>query len=315
MKRMMVTILSLCVVLYGQEKIDKRFDGIQKIDMEIASGNCQVVKSSSSKVRVTLEGNDNRNQKFIVEKRGKKLIVKERKKGGDRYFWGSSPRSEWRLELPNSLDFEFSAGSGDIEITGVSFEELQVSTGSGKIELEKVKGDTELNTGSGRLRIETFSGQLSANTGSGNIQLKKFNGRVRANTGSGDIEGNTLEGGFRLNTGSGEVFLTDAKVLNKTSINTGSGDIEVTLAAQIKSDISLNAGSGDIELAYNGNKIEGYIEMKAKRERRISAPFKFDRTEREDKWGRNYVIKSATIGSDDIEISLSTGSGRVSIKK
>ena len=80
-------------------------------------------------------------------------------------------------------------------------------------------------------------------------------------------------------------------------------------------DISMNSGSGDLEINYNGNEIDAYVEMRAKRERKIIAPFKFDKSrEVEKRWG-SYFEKTAKVGKGSIEIEMHTGSGKVEIVK
>ncbi|NJM24606.1 MAG: DUF4097 domain-containing protein [Bacteroidia bacterium] len=136
------------------------------------------------------------------------------------------------------------------------------------------------------------------NAGSGNIRLSGANGKIHANVGSGNIKA------------------TDLTLAGKGSFNSGSGDVSITLQSALQYDVSINSGSGDAKLNYNGNKMEGTVVMTAnKNNGEILAPFKFDKTEELDE-GRNARIrKTARLSDKDIEIRVSTGSGKAVIEK
>ncbi len=311
-------LLLIATLLVGQNlNVDETFEGISRIDMEIGSGDCIIVKSKNDKVRVRSDFEfKNEDSKPIIEKRGSKLVIRERRSRNNGVFWNErSSKAEWKLEIPNGLMLEFSTGSGDVEVSGVEFTEIELNSGSGKIKCEQVSGEARINTGSGRITLTEHKGDIKTNTGSGNITLTKTTGIVSGNTGSGDIKVEGSVGGFKLNTGSGEIELLKTDIVKRSMLNTGSGEVLVSLSKALTANLSMNAGSGDVTLEYNGNPITGYIEMKAKRERRIRAPFKFDRTEKVDHWGNDYIVKSVTIKKDDPEITLATGSGRVTIKE
>jgi DUF4097 and DUF4098 domain-containing protein YvlB len=314
----LVTVLLLSLTFFAQKSsIKESFDGITHIEVELGSGDATISKSSTSKVTVESDYRfKNEDDKPLVEKRGSKLIISERRRNGKRLMWNSnSYKAEWKLTIPNDITLEFTTGSGDIESEDVEYEEIEVNTGSGKIVLRGSGGEAHLNTGSGRILIQEHVGDIRTNTGSGEIVLRNVKGRIQGNTGSGDIQVEESQGGFRLNTGSGDIELSQTSVIKKTSLNTGSGDVVLSLKSEIEGNLSMNTGSGDILLDYNGVEIKGYIEMTAKRESRIRAPFEFERTEKIKQWGGSYIVKSATITEDEPEVSLSTGSGRVTIKK
>jgi DUF4097 and DUF4098 domain-containing protein YvlB len=68
--------------------------------------------------------------------------------------------------------------------------EVRASTGSGSIELNRVKGRVEANTGSGSIHASETAAEVTARTGSGgvNIQLPATGGfDLHARTGSGRV--------------------------------------------------------------------------------------------------------------------------------
>jgi len=92
------------------------------------------------------------------------------------------------------------------------------------------------------------------------------------------------------------------------------------LAAQLDYDLSINTGSGNVILDFNGQDIAGEFYMRANDEDDIRAPFRFDKEYEDDRnsvWrGRDKsYIKEAKVGNKNIQIRISTGSGRAEVKQ
>ncbi len=278
----------------AQETISRTFSGIDEIEMSVASGDAIFKKSTGGEISVELIHTYNIDYNPTIEQRGSTLIIKEDRNNRNRSYSGSAT---WTIAMPDDTEVEFNTGSGDVSISDLVME-ADMNSGSGDFEISGAEGDFRINTGSGDIEAEDMKGELKMNTGSGDIELDDILAEVSANTGSGDIEGS----GIALDGGS--------------SFNAGSGDVEIELAASLDYDISLNSGSGDAVLDFSGNKIEGEIVMEAnKRNGRITAPFEFD-TEEEIDNGYNTVIKKTKkIGSKDVRIRVSSGSGTAEIKE
>lgn len=310
--------LFLTATAYGQKTINKTFTGVKSIRIEIGSGSGVVKKGSSDEVRITVEHDyDDDEYEPQFEQRGDRLIIDEDFRRSRRGRWSSRGSSEWTIEIPDGMELDYSVGSGSIEIDGLTLD-LDANAGSGSIELSDVNGNLDVNSGSGSIRASNLEGELDANTGSGSIRLRDIKADLDLNTGSGSIRLEEAEGGFRLNTGSGSIDASGLSITGNSSFNTGSGRAEVELAAELNHDISVNTGSGDATLDFNGTKIEGEIIMEAdKRRGRISAPFDFDKEYDEDSgWRDNRkMVKEAKIGSKNIRIRVSTGSGDATIRK
>ncbi|GAB5523769.1 MAG: hypothetical protein Roseis2KO_16410 [Roseivirga sp.] len=314
-------LLALCLVtsVYGQKTINKTFDGVESIRINIASGNGIIKKSNSDQVKVTLEYTyDDDDYEPSFDQNGTTLRIKEEFDRGRRN-WNMRGKSEWTLEIPDGLRVDMNTGSGNIEITGLSIE-LDASSGSGNVEVDNITGDTRLSTGSGNIDARNMDGELRANTGSGTIRVSDGKGDADLNTGSGNIRASRLEGAFEMNTGSGNVDAVAMIITDHSRFSTGSGNVDVELGGELNSDLQLTTGSGNATLDFNGVKIEGKFTMEANSKNSISAPFSFDKEYEEDGgngWrGRNKrYVKEATIGSKDIRIDISSGSGSARVRK
>lgn len=322
MKKFKSTLIALFILFalntQAQETIEKTFTGIESIRLTTASGNGSIKKGNSDEVKVTLVytyDEDDYTPEF--EQRGSTLYIEEEFRRS-RYTRGYA---EWTLEIPDGLSLDFKTGSGNIEIEGLAIE-IQANSGSGNIDIIDVVGRTRTNTGSGNIEFDNIDGTVDANTGSGSIRLRNIMGDTDLNTGSGNIRGGQIEGSVSLNTGSGNIQIAEAKITGRSSMNTGSGNAELVLAAELNSDISMSTGSGNVTLDFNGQEIEGEFIMKAQDKDDIRAPFEFDKSsggddDDDDNWRRGRrgsYTKEAKIGSKDITIRMSTGSGRVQVK-
>lgn len=313
--------MALCVVttVYGQKTINKTFDGVESIRISMASGNGIIKKSNSNQVKVTLEYTyDDDDYEPSFDQNGTTLRIKEEFNRGRRN-WNMRGKSEWTLEIPDGLRVDMNTGSGNLEITGLNIE-LDANSGSGNVEVDNITGDTRLSTGSGNIDARNMDGGLRANTGSGTIRVSDVKGDTDLNTGSGNIRAKGLEGALELSTGSGNVDAVGVIITDHSRFSTGSGNVDVELGGELSSDLQLTTGSGNATLDFNGVKIEGKFTMEASSKNSISAPFKFDREYDEDGgsgWrGRNKrYVKEATIGSKDIRIDISSGSGSARVRK
>jgi hypothetical protein len=307
-------VLVLVISTAQGQKMNKTFTGIKKISLSTSSGNCKLIKGNSNEVQVTVSYTySSSDYQPIMEQEGSTLELKEdfARKGS---YSGSS---SWELTIPDNLVIRFSSGSGDFEANDMAVN-ISGNTGSGNYRWRNVKGDSKINTGSGDISLEDSRGEIDLNTGSGNVELTKAEGDLHANSGSGKIKLTGVKGKVSANVGSGDITGNELVLTGRSSFNSGSGDVNVKLGAAPAYAISVNSGSGDAVLDFNGNKIDGKIIMTVnKRSGKIVAPFPFDKTEEIHDGGDDNVRiqKTAQLGTRDIEIKISSGSGTAEIKK
>ncbi len=308
----LVVFVAAMLVAQAQE-VSKTFSGIKKINLSTSSGDVIVAKGGTNDVQVKVTFTyDTDEYQPILEQSGSTLTLKE-----DFNKRSVSGKSTWQLTVPDGLELQSSSGSGDFEASDVKVT-ISANTGSGDYTWKNVSGDSKINTGSGDIKIDAYQGNININTGSGDITVAKTNGDVRANAGSGNISLATIKGGVSANSGSGNIKAQELALTGKGSFNSGSGDVLLVLSAPIAYNLSVNSGSGDAVLDCKGTKLEGKLIMTAsKRNGEIKAPFAFDKTEELDDDGRDNVKirKTVQLGSSNVEIKISTGSGTAEVKK
>lgn len=315
---MILALLFVATMAFGQKTVNKTFSGVEDIRLSVASGKIIVKKGSGSDVKVTVEytyDDDDYTPEF--DQSGSRLRMGEDFK--ERRRWNNRGRSEWTVEVPDGLLLDVNTGSGSIDVLNVEAD-VVASSGSGRVEVEGIKGYARLNTGSGKITAIDIEGDVKAVTGSGSIRVRDIVGNSELNTGSGAIRLDNAKGGMRLNTGSGSIDATEVNITDHSRFNTGSGSIDVSLSAALESDLSLSTGSGNATLDFNGQNIAGKFTLEANSKNSISAPFQWDKEYEENGgsgWrGKNKrYIKEANIGNKDIHIDISTGSGNARIRK
>lgn len=294
------------------QEVNKTFSGVKKIKINTSSGDIILAKGSSSDVQVKVTFTyDNNEYTPVLDQSGTTLTLKE-----DFHKQSVSGSSKWTLTVPDGIELRASSGSGNVDASDLKMT-ISANTGSGNYNWKNISGDADINTGSGDIQLNAYQGNIDLNTGSGDVIVSQTNGDITANTGSGNISMTGVKGGISANTGSGNIKAQELNLTSKGSFNTGSGKVAVVLSSPLTQNLSINSGSGDAVLDCKGTKLEGKLVMTAsKRHGEIKAPFTFDKTEEESDNGNDTrVRKTVQLGSSDIEIRISTGSGTAEVKK
>ncbi len=293
-----------------EEKISKTFKNITNLEIKTVSGDCIVKAGTGDKVVVDLVyeySQDCFEPEFIEN--GDRLRLKER-------FWGygCSGYSTWTITVPKGVNIDFSSASGGIALTGCEGEFI-LESASGRIEIENCKGDFEIDNASGRIYISASNGRFEIDNASGRIAMRDVSGEFEIDNASGTIDVENARGGFEVDNASGDIDATEILIEDRSTFDTASGDVVVTLAKSPEHDITLGSASGDVVLNYGGNKVIGFFEFSAREDRgRIISPYKFDKEEEYERGNRIYVRKSFTRERPKPEIILSTSSGRAELR-
>lgn len=294
-----LTIMLLsAVVLAKSGKFTEIVEAKERVKLTTISGDCVIEINNNKEIEITVEydldGRAEVEPKIRVS--DNRVRLSEHVNVRNNY----SGHIKWNLSVPEGTAVEFSTASGDLTLNNFKGE-IEMSSASGDIELIGCSGEYDISTASGDYYLTDCNGEYELSTASGDIDLKNCNGEFDVSTASGDINAKNL------------ILESDA------SLSAASGDIDVLLAESPQYDISLSTASGDSFLDFGGNKINGFIEMRAiHRKGEIDAPFEFDDVSYRELRGSDKhkeVIMTVTIGSDSPHIEISTASGVAEIKK
>jgi hypothetical protein len=140
---------------------------------------------------------------------------------------------DYEITAPASVALNLHSGSGGIELDRLG-RYLSASSGSGDIRAHGVHGAAELSTGSGSIELdEEATGDVKAKSGSGSIHIHGFNGGLSAHTGSGSIE-------------------ADGRLTGATSLSSGSGSLRLHLNPDAHFNLEASTGSGEIRVHFPG---------------------------------------------------------------
>jgi DUF4097 and DUF4098 domain-containing protein YvlB len=166
---------------------------------------------------------------------------------------------------------------------------LRASTGNGQLSVERAGSQVELSTGNGAIHIGEAEGQVAASTGNGDVEVENAGGPVRASSGNGRIFVSTDAGPVSASTGNGDIDVR-MKTLSTSSnmeFSSGSGAVRVTLPPDFNGDVDASTGNGELRTDF-AIKLVGRLDPQHMR---------------------------GTIGTGGRMIHLSTGNGRLEIRK
>jgi DUF4097 and DUF4098 domain-containing protein YvlB len=172
-----------------------------------------------------------------------------------------------RLLVPPGKKVSIDWGHGKATVTRIDADFTLDAAGMPVI-ATGIRGSLHVDIGSGMVRVEGADAEISIDTGSGDVSLAGIRARgVDVDTGSGEVTGNDLSaesasiasgsgdiqlGKFKaervsVDTGSGEVTVEILGEMLSLEIESGSGDISVTIPKTLGADLSIETGGGRIE--------------------------------------------------------------------
>jgi DUF4097 and DUF4098 domain-containing protein YvlB len=287
-------VVSAALLAAPEEKLDKTFAKKDEIRFKLVLGDCQLKKSSDSRIHVHLVYSYEPDMSFEprIEERGGRLYLEEKMRGNNPQGY-----STWTVEVPDDIEIEYKSATGSLTVEGLKLE-IDGSTGTGDIVLSQVKGEFDLSTGTGDVEASDSEGEFDLSSGTGNVEFKNCKGNFDASSGTGDVmaEGLTIE--F-----DGE-------------FSSGTGDAEVSFPDGTDFELRVSSGTDDAILDMNGKQIRGYFEFTCQARRgRIICPVKFDKEEEYKQNDHTYLRKSFTQGKDVPKIYIKTGTGTAKLKK
>jgi DUF4097 and DUF4098 domain-containing protein YvlB len=237
--------LSLSGAATAQEKVDlsnpAAADGA--VHIKNVSGSVTVVGWSKNEIHV--EGTLGKGtEKLDFDVDGNRAVIEVKLPKDARDVEGS----HLVVSLPSGSRVKVSTVSADIEASEVT-NRLTLNSVSGDITAEGKLNEVDAETVSGDIELTVDSGEVSAQSVSGDIELANVKGDVHVNTVSGDVD---IQGGVfqRLKSGSvsGSVeFQGSFQSGGSYSFSSHSGDLVLSLPADVDAEFEVSTFSGDIE--------------------------------------------------------------------
>ena len=187
--------------------------------------------------------------------------------------------------------------------------------------------DYRIETEEGRLNIEElFHGSSS---GHSTWEFKIPDGlKIVFTSASGSANINYCSGQFNISSASGDITAEEVSLINTSSFQSASGDVEIILSDEINGDLNITSVSGDVILDFNGESVSGTLTVQIREDDGdLESDFNFD-TEKtimkipqnssgfEDQGKeKSFLVKSLQRNSGLPKIFIATEVGRAEIIK
>ncbi len=223
------------------------FETPEPITLVVRAGAGHVTVRAGDTPRTTVEltalnaaGGDAIAEARVEQQRDSVVVDVPRHRGG---LFRPHPSVGIVISCPTDSVVEVKAESADITATG-SYAEAAMTTGSGEVEVDDVRGSAKLKSGSGTVTAGTIGKAAVITTGSGNVSLESAGQSAQVSVGSGDIKIAEVTGESVAKTGSGDV---EVDRLGGTLVTkSGSGDLVVRRATS--GSVKANGASGSITI-------------------------------------------------------------------
>jgi DUF4097 and DUF4098 domain-containing protein YvlB len=133
-------------------------------------------------------------------------------------FHATGPLGECRLKT--------SAGSIRLDQAGP----VDLRTGIGGIEVDRIAGPAEVSTGSGRVRLGEIDGPAVVKNSNGETWIGQVTGDLRVNGANGQLSVGRAAADLNASTGNGDIRVGEL-TRGTTALKTGWGEIEIGLSA------------------------------------------------------------------------------------
>lgn len=158
-------------------------------------------------------------------------------------------RVDIEIKVPRAIDLDLHTGDGNVAVQGVNGTIL-VRSGDGNLNLSELQGTLRANTGDGNVEMRNVRGDLTLHTGDGRIEVSGVDGAFRAETGDGRVRVNGRFDVLDVKTGDGgiEAMANEgSKLETNWRLNTGDGNLTLSLPATIAADVELHTNDGSID--------------------------------------------------------------------
>jgi len=155
----------------------------------------------------------------------------------------SSHTGELVFNVPDSIKIDIENTSGYCTINEVNAKTINVNTKSGKINVNKCKGNLIISSSSGNINVDELVGSANVKTKSADLSIYRVTGSVISYSSSGMLRLDNITGNVKTASTSGKQEMDNIKgdILAKSM----SGSIKVSVS---DGAIKILGSSGDVQL-------------------------------------------------------------------
>ncbi|MFN0097988.1 MAG: DUF4097 family beta strand repeat-containing protein [Gemmatimonadaceae bacterium] len=224
----------------AQQRIDTTFafDRSGSVSLGLVSGEIRVTTGSPNEIRIVATTERGRLESTLTRSR---VSIEARSVNG------RMGATRYDVVVPPGVRVRASAVSGDVSVRGTG-SEVTASTVSGEITVEEASGIVELSSVSGGIDARSVGGRVDIESVSGDIDVDDISGSLATESVSGEV---TIRRGrldaLRAESVSGTITYSGALAAQgDLRINSHSGDVYLTVPADLSASLEMETWSGDI---------------------------------------------------------------------
>lgn len=200
-------------------------DSINEIDFNLNSQDIKVTNYDGENLKIQIKSNNSITSDLLQAENDNKLILNTRYDTPD----NASISVSIPYKFKDKCILRIITSSGDISVSNLAMNTLNLSSGSGDIDI-----------------LGSTIDYLSLNDSSGNINFNNIttSTETKLDTSSGNIIGSGTLGTVNATTSSGDIDLQFINSLNNISLNTHSGSINLSIPKNLGYKINYETSSG-----------------------------------------------------------------------
>ena len=237
--------------------------GLRGVDIQLDADDVRIVEGEGDTIETVWQA-QNVDGEPVVTMEGHTLTIRRRNPDVFKTFFSVFTKNggELTVRVPHGYgaDYKITTTSGDVRVSEVDVETIEVSTTSGDVRVEpdaaKRAQMVKAGTVSGDVTVSACAGDVEVSTVSGDQFISCDANKVDVNTVSGDahVEGACDEWCADAVSGDIELLCTVAPT-KKIDLNTMSGSVRVALPADIRGFVAdLSGMSGHITNEFGPNR-------------------------------------------------------------
>jgi DUF4097 and DUF4098 domain-containing protein YvlB len=190
-----------------------------------------------TKVRLRAQSPEGYGLKSTITNKALELRVVQPQKGQ------TAHAGELTIYIPDSVNLDIQTTSGSCTVFDIAPKKLNISTKSGKVNINICTTNLLLATISGDIFLDEVNGSVNVKTRTGDIQILRINGNVITHTNLGSTRIETIQGNVNTESTSGKQHL--AHITGNILANSVTGAIKIS---DTEGTIRILGSKGNIQL-------------------------------------------------------------------
>ena len=270
-----LSVIGMVIVTASLFAADKHYEESFKLEpggqlvMNVRVGNVHV--QSWDRNEVSFEADVHGSERFVsdfnfdFDRSDARLEIK-----GDlpyrKWNWGFRTKVAITMRVPQHCHLDLKTSGGNIEVQDVRGQS-NLHTSGGNLRLANLEGDLVAKTSGGDIRASGITGQTQLGTSGGNIYLEDLSGDIDARTSGGNIDLLGVEGEIVAKTSGGNIEMRLVGPYKGVQASTSGGHIHCYVDGDLSANLNARTSGGRVTVDFpitirgkiSNSKVQGTI--------------------------------------------------------